>query len=44
MGKYIEMEFMDITKEQAKKIADESCRRLLSNPNTETYTFEIVED
>ena len=43
MGKYIEMEFRGISKDQATKITDESCRKLLANPNTETYTFEIVE-
>ena len=42
MGKYIEMEFNGISKDQASEITDESCRKLLANPNTETYTFEIV--
>ena len=43
MGKYIEMDFNDISKDQASEITDESCRKLLANPNTETYIFEIVE-
>ena len=43
MGKYIEMEFKSISKDQASEITDESCRKLLANPNTETYSFEIVE-
>ena len=43
MGKYIEMEFKGISKDKASDITDESCRKLLANPNTETYTFEIVE-
>ena len=43
MGKYIEMEFNEISKDMATEITDESCRKLLANPNTETYTFEIVE-
>ena len=43
MGKYIEMEFSGISKDQATEITDESCRKLLANPNTETYKFEIVE-
>ena len=43
MGKYIEMEFDSISKEEASQITDESCRKLLANPNTETYSFEIVE-
>ena len=44
MGKYIEMDFVDVTKDQASNITEESCRRLLANPNTETYNFEIVGD
>ena len=43
IGKYIEMEFNGISKDQAAEITNESCRKLLANPNTETYTFEIVE-
>ena len=44
MGKYIEMEFKSISKGKASEITDESCRKLLANPNTETYSFEIVEE
>tara|TARA_Y100000815_G_C12865920_1_gene320865 strand:- start:110 stop:355 length:246 start_codon:yes stop_codon:yes gene_type:complete len=44
MGKYIEMEFNGISKDEASKITDESCRKLLANPNTETYNFELVEE
>ena len=44
MGKYIEIEFNGISKEEASKITDESCRKLLANPNTETYKFELVEE
>ena len=44
MGKYIEMEFNGISKDKAWEITDESCRKLLANPNTETYSFEIVEE
>ena len=43
MGKYIEMEFNGISKTKAADITDESCRKLLANPNTETYSFEIEE-
>ena len=43
IGKYIEMKFNGISKDKASEITDESCRKLLANPNTETYTFEIVE-
>ena len=43
MGKYIEMEFNGISKDEASKITDASCRKLLANPNTETYKFELLE-
>ena len=43
IGKYIEISFDKISKEKAKIITDESCRKLLANPNTETYHFEIEE-
>ena len=43
MGKYIEMEFRNISKNDAKSITDESCKKLLANPNTESYKFEIVD-
>jgi phosphoribosylformylglycinamidine synthase PurS subunit len=44
VGKFIEMNFKDVSKEEAELLTDESCRKLLSNPNTESYKFEIVED
>tara|TARA_B100001250_G_C19429682_1_gene626921 strand:- start:332 stop:577 length:246 start_codon:yes stop_codon:yes gene_type:complete len=43
MGKYIEMDFAGISKAEADKITEESCRKLLANPNTETYKYELVE-
>ena len=33
-----------ISKKEAASIADESCRKLLANPNIETYKYEIVEE
>ncbi len=44
VGKFIEMNFKDVSKEEAEKLTDESCKKLLSNPNTESYKYEIVED
>tara|TARA_B100000686_G_C15844294_1_gene504130 strand:+ start:265 stop:510 length:246 start_codon:yes stop_codon:yes gene_type:complete len=42
IGKFIEINFTEkISKKDAKKITEESCNKLLVNPNTETYTFEI---
>ena len=43
IGKYIEIAFDNISKEQAEAVTDESCRKLLANPNTETYHFELEE-
>jgi len=44
IGKYVEMEFENnITKDTAKTIAEDSCKKMLANPNTETYTFIIEE-
>ena len=44
IGKYIEMEFGDVSKAEANQIANESCKKLLVNPNTQTYTFEIINE
>ena len=44
IGKYIEMNFKDnIDEDSAKSIAEDSCKKMLANPNTETYSF-IIED
>ncbi len=43
IGKYVEMDFEDISRDKAKSITEKSCKKLLANPNTESYTFEIVE-
>ena len=44
IGKYIEMDFRkNIKKNDAISITKDSCNKLLVNPNTETYTFEIEE-
>ena len=42
IGKYIEMDFGDISEEKAEEITNESCKRLLVNPNTQTYRYEII--
>ena len=41
IGKYIEIDFGNISEQKAKEITDKSCRKLLANPNTETYHFEL---
>ena len=43
IGKYIEMEFESVEKDKAKLLVDKSCKELLVNPNTQTYSFEIEE-
>tara|TARA_B110000014_G_C19621532_1_gene328554 strand:- start:161 stop:403 length:243 start_codon:yes stop_codon:yes gene_type:complete len=43
VGKFIEIDFNNISKKEASEITKESCKKLLVNPNTETYTFEIEE-
>jgi phosphoribosylformylglycinamidine synthase len=43
IGKYIEMTFDNMDKAKAETVTDEACRKLLANPNTESYSFEIVE-
>ena len=44
IGKYIEMEFGDVSKDEANQIANESCKKLLVNPNTQTNSFEIINE
>tara|TARA_B110000014_G_C19757325_1_gene394477 strand:- start:137 stop:379 length:243 start_codon:yes stop_codon:yes gene_type:complete len=43
IGKYIEMNFNNISRQDAENIAEESCKKLLVNPNTQTFNFEIIE-
>jgi len=44
IGKCIEMSFDNKTKEQAIKIVEDSCTKLLANPNTEVFHYKIIED
>lgn len=44
VGKCIEVDLKCKTKNDAVKIIDEACSKLLVNPNTETYHYEIMED
>ena len=44
IGKYIEVDFKkNINKKSASNITKDSCKKLLANPNTETYSFIIEE-
>ena len=41
IGKYIQLDINETDEIKAKKIADEICQKLLSNPIMEDYTFEL---
>jgi phosphoribosylformylglycinamidine synthase subunit PurS len=41
VGKYIELKINAKSKEEAKKISEEACKRLLANPVMEDYSFEV---
>ena len=43
IGKYIEMDFGNTEKDKAELLVDQSCKELLVNPNTQTYTYEFEE-
>jgi phosphoribosylformylglycinamidine synthase len=43
IGKYIELKIDSSSKEEANRITDEICKKLLANPVMEDYTFEITE-
>tara|TARA_E500000331_G_C17076075_1_gene634824 strand:+ start:413 stop:661 length:249 start_codon:yes stop_codon:yes gene_type:complete len=43
-GKVIDVDLSDsLSIEEAKEIIEKSCNQLLVNPNTETYTVEIID-
>ena len=43
VGRYFEVELSAAAREEAEGRLDEMCRRLLSNPLIEDFTFEIEE-
>lgn len=46
MGKYIELKVEAPSKDEAEKVAEEACRKLLANPVMEnySYTLEVMRD
>ena len=44
VGKCIEMELLSNNREDAIATIQESCEKLLANPNTEIFHYEIMED
>ncbi|MDQ3194577.1 MAG: phosphoribosylformylglycinamidine synthase subunit PurS [Bacteroidota bacterium] len=41
IGKYIELRINANNKEEAEKISEEACRKLLANPVMEDYSYEV---
>jgi phosphoribosylformylglycinamidine synthase len=44
IGKLIELEIENTKADEAKKIIEDACNKLLSNPVIEDYVYEISED
>ncbi len=45
IGKFIEMSFdSNLSKEEVAELAEQSCKKLLANPNTEQYHFNVVDE
>ena len=44
VGKCIEMELSSNNYDDAQVTIEESCKKLLANPNTEIYHYEILDD
>lgn len=44
IGKYIELKINAKSKEEAEKISEEACRKLLANPVMEDYSFEVFDN
>tara|TARA_X000000368_G_C22417875_1_gene444744 strand:+ start:131 stop:376 length:246 start_codon:yes stop_codon:yes gene_type:complete len=44
IGKCIELDFKNKTKKEAIDIIEQSCSKLLANPNTEVYHYRIIEE
>ncbi len=44
VGKYIELKISARSKEEAEKISEEVCKKLLANSVMEDYSFEVYKD
>lgn len=42
MGKMILLHFGDVSEDEAKKLAEKACTKLLANPTIEQFQIEIV--
>ncbi|MDX2127882.1 MAG: phosphoribosylformylglycinamidine synthase subunit PurS [Chloroherpetonaceae bacterium] len=43
IGKYIEVEIAETSASKAKEVAEEACKKLLSNPVMEDYHIDLIE-
>jgi len=43
VGRYLRMDLDVGSEEEARKVADDMCKRLLVNPNLETYDITVAE-
>ena len=41
MGKYVEMKVAGENQDDARRVAEEACKKLLANPVMEDYTFTL---
>lgn len=44
IGKFIQLELDEDSRDRIEKQVSEMCQRLLANPVIEDYTFEVVEE
>ena len=45
IGKFVEMSFdPKLSKEEVVELTEQSCKKLLANPNTEQYYFDIMDE
>jgi len=44
VGKLIELRFGEVSPDEARRLSEEACQRLLANPVIEDYEIEILED
>ncbi len=44
IGKYIELKIDAKTKEEAERISEDACKKLLANPVMEDYSFEVISE
>lgn len=42
IGKFIELKINASTDEEANRITEEACKKLLANPVMEDYNFEVI--